>query len=258
MEINPKFKKIAILAAKESGKIIEENSGKINKISFKKDKSSVTKIDLKSEKRIIQLIKNNFPSHNILREEGGGKIKDGYAWIIDPLDGTTNYAKTIPLFAVSIALAYKRKPILGVIFDPLRKELYYAEKGKGAFLNGKRIKIGQQKELFKTVILFSQYRGKENYAKTYRILGKINKTCGTFRFFGSAALSLCYIASGKADAFLGIGLNAWDLAAGNLLIEESGGRVADFKGRDWEIEKKDVVAANKKIHSKLLKIINKK
>ncbi len=256
MKINPKFKKVAMLAAKEAGKIIEKNFRKINKVSFKKDTSLLTKIDLKAEKVIIQLIKKNFPSHDILAEEKGGEIGEKYTWVIDPLDGTTNYTRDIPFFAVSVVLLYKKNPILGVVFNPINKELYFAEKGKGAFLNGKRIKVGRQQALSsKSVILFSKLRAKEDFLKIYRLLGKVGKVCSVFRFLGSVSLQLCYLASGRADASINTGHNPWDVAAGALIIKEAGGKVTNIRGKDWQIGEKDIIAANTKLHNQIIKII---
>lgn len=255
MKINPKFKKAAFLAAKEAGKIIEKNFRKVNQVSFKKDSSLLTKIDLKSEKTVIQIIKNNFPAHSILSEEKGGKIGKEYTWIIDPLDGTTNYTRNIPFFSISISLVYRRTPILGVVFNPINKELYFAEKGKGAFLNGKRIKVSQQQILSKAVILFNKYRAKEDFRKLHRILGIIGEKCPVFRILGSVTLALCYLASGRADVCFALGMNPWDLSAGVLIIKEAGGKLTNLEGKDWQIGEKNIIAANKKIHNQILKLI---
>ena len=257
MESKSNFKKIALRAAKKAGKILEKNFRKATKIFFKKDSSLLTKVDLKSERAIVQLIKKNFPSHDILSEERGGKIGEKYTWIIDPLDGTRNYSRNIPFFSVSIALVYKKSPILGVVFNPINKELYFSERGKGAFLNGKRIKVGQQQVLSQAIISFSKSPDKEAFIKIYRILGKIKKFCFTFRFryFGSTALDLCYIASAKTDVSIGTGLKPWDLAAGILIIREAGGKITNLEGRDCQIEEKNIITANVRLHNQLLKLI---
>lgn len=255
MEINPKFKRVAILAVKQSGEILKKNFGKRINISYKKDLTLLTNIDLAANQTIIRLIKKNFPSHDILSEEIGGKIGEKYTWVIDPLDGTTNYTRDIPFFSTSIALLYQGSPILGVVFNPINKEFYFAEKGKGAFLNGKRIKVGQQKILSKTVISFNKYRAKEDFIKFHRIVGLVGGKCATFRVLGSVILSLCYLASGKVDAFFTVGHSSWDLVAGVLIIEEAGGKVTNLKGKGWQIGEKDIIAANSKIHNQLLKLI---
>ena len=256
MKINPEFKKVAIFAAKEAGKILEKNFRKVVKVSFKKDSSLVTKIDLEVERVIIQLIKNNFPSHDILSEEAGGKIGKNYTWVIDPLDGTTNYTRNIPFFSTSVALLYQGVPILGVVFDPINKELYIAEKGKRAFLNGKRIRVAQRHVLSKAVFLFNKYRAKEDFLRFQEILGLVGDKCATLRVLGSVILGLCYLASGKADAFFTVGHKPWDLVAGALIISESGGRVTNLLGDDWQVEEKNIIAANGRIHKQIIKLIN--
>ncbi len=255
MKINPEFKKIAFLAVNKAGKIIEKNFRKTNKISFKKDSSLITKIDLEAEKAIIKLIKKNFPSHDILSEENGGKIGEEYTWIIDPLDGTTNYLSKFPFFSVSIALLYKKEPILSVNFNPVTKELYFVEKRKGAFLNGKKIKVSKTQVLEKTILLFGKGRKKEEFLKFFQALKKAGRKCRTFRFWGAANLSLCYLASGRVDGFIFTGDKIWDSIAGVLLVKEAGGKITDFQGKDWQIDSKTLIATNGKIHNQLLKLL---
>ena len=256
MKINPEFKKIILLAAKKAGEILEKNFKKSIGISFKKDLSLVSKIDLETEKVIIELIKKRFPSHDILSEEKGGRIGEKYTWIVDPLDGTTNYLSKFPFFSTSIALLYEKEPILSVNFNPVTKELYFAEKGKGAFLNERKIKVSKTQTLKKAILLFGKGRKKEEFLKFFQALKRTSRKCRTFRCWGAANLSLCYLASGRIDGFIFAGDNPWDSVAGVLLVKEAGGKVTDFQGRDWQIETKDVVATNKKIHNSLLKIIN--
>lgn len=258
MKINPNFKKVALRAVKEASTVLRKKFKKQIQISSKKDRSLVTDVDLKAEKAIIKLIKKNFPSHSILSEEIGGKIGEKYTWVIDSLDGTTNYTRSIPFFSISIALLCQRNPILGVVFNPINKELYFAEKGKGAFLNGKRLKGGQQKILSKAIISFNKYRAKEDFKKLHRIIGITGGKCATFRILGSVALALCYLAAGKVDALFGIGNSPWDFAAGALIIKEAGGKVTNLEGKDWQINEKNIIAANEKIHNQLLKLIKSK
>lgn len=255
MKINSNFKSVAIQAAKEAGGILERHFRKPIKNSLKKDLSLVTNVDLKAEKAIIKSIKKNFPSHDILSEEKGGKIGEKYTWVIDPLDGTTNYTKKFPFFATSITLLYERNPIFSVVFNPLSKEIYFAEKGKGSFLNGKRIRIGQQQTLSKAVILFNKGRAKEDLIKFHKILGKVGKLCRTFRFWGALGLELCYVAAGRIDGHIDVGSKCWDFAAGVLIIKEAGGKVTNFRGKDWQIDTKNVIATNGKIHNQLLKLV---
>lgn len=206
MKTNSKFKKVAIQAVKEAGKILKQHFRKPLRVSFKKCFSLVTPVDFKAERIIIKLIKKNFPSHDILAEERGGKIGRNYTWLIDALDGTTNYVKKVPFFAVSLALLYRRKLILGAVFNPVSQELYFAEKGRGVFLNGKRVKINgkrvkikQQQNLSRSTILFAKGRSKRSFMKFCQILKKVGKQCRAFRFWGSSSLEFCHVASGEID-----------------------------------------------------------
>jgi len=255
MKINPNFKKIAVKAVKEAGKIIEKKFKGPNRVSYKKDSSVVTNIDFEAEKTIIKLIKKNFPSHNILAEEIGGRVGENYTWIIDPLDGTTNYISRMPFFSTSIALFYRRKPILGIIFNPISKEFYFAEKGRGAYLNGKRIKIGRKRILLKSVLALGRGRAREDFIKLQKVLEKAIGKCHTFRIWGSTSLGLCYVASGRIDGYIDVGSKPWDYAAGILIVKEAGGRVTDFRGKEWEIKTKNVVASNKEINKLLLYLL---
>ncbi len=249
MKSNPDFKKVAIRAAREAGKILKKHFGKIDKVFLKKDSSLVTVADREAEKTIINLLRKNFPSHSILSEESGGKIGKEYAWVIDPLDGTRNYTIGIPFFCVSIALCYKENPVLAVILNPITKELYFAERGKGSFLNGSRIKVRKFRPLKESIILLNL--GKKGFIK----LDKLDKACHRLRVFGAAALELCCIAAAKGDGLIAMGNKPWDYAAGVLIIKEAGGKVTDLKGRDWDINTKSVIAGNKEIHEQLLKIV---
>lgn len=254
MKINPNFKKVALRATKEAGEILEKHFGKSVEVSFKKDSSLVSNIDLQTEEVIVKLIKKNFPTHNILAEEMGGKIGEKYTWIIDALDGTTNYIKKFPFFSSSVALLYKRDPILGVVFNPVSKEFYFAEKGKGAFLNGKKIRVGIKQTLLGACFLVNKGRTEKDFIKFHQILKKVGELHSHFRFWGALSLEFCYVASGRIEGLIDVGSKPWDFAAGVLIVKEAGGRVTDFQGRDWQIDTKNVIAGNGKIHSLLLKL----
>ena len=255
MEVSSKFKKVALQATKEDSQVLQDNLKKPKKISFKKDISLVTDIDLKAEERITKLIKKNFPSHDILTEESGGKIGKKYTWLIDPLDGTTNYLMGIPFFSVSLALLYKNEPILGVVLNPCSQELYFAQKNKGAFLNQGRIKANQNKNLLKSTLLLSKGRELKSFLKLVKILSKIGKYIRTVRLLGSSNLGICQIAAGKADGYIGIGLPPWDYIVGSFIAQEAGGYVTNFdRGRYNIMRNQNVFVSNKFLHQKLLKI----
>lgn len=255
MKINPNFKKVAILAVKRAGKILKANFGKSLKVDFKRDRTLLTETDLKAERAIIQLIKKNFPSHDILAEETGGKIGNGYTWVIDPLDGTTNYILGLPFFSISLALLRKKKPILGLVSNPLMNELYSVEKGKGAFLNQKKISVNKINNLSRVLLSFD--KGKD-LVGGLKVLIKIAPFIRAVRSWGSISLNECQVASGKIEGAIARKPSYHDTAAVSLLVEEAGGKVTDLKGKKYIPNSKGIVITNGKIHKKILKLINKK
>jgi myo-inositol-1(or 4)-monophosphatase len=252
------FKKIACQAALKSGAYIKKHRGKVKKISYKGAINLVTDIDQAAEKIIIRDIKRSFPSHAILAEEAGtSSVRSEYKWVIDPLDGTTNFAHSFPFYCVSIALEYRRLPVLGVVYDPERDELFAAEKGKGAFLNGKRIKVsgekGMRKSLLATGFAYDVRQATDDNVDNFR---KFLKRAQAIRRAGSAALDLCYVACGRFDGFWEFNLHPWDSAAGYLMVEEAGGRVTRFDGTEYTHYDKEILATNGKIHRQMINILS--
>lgn len=254
MAVNPKFKKIAIRAAKEAGEMLKKHFRKSVKISFKKDLSLLTDFDLKSEKIIIRIIKNNFSPHQIISEESGGVLGKDFTWVIDPLDGTTNYTLGFPFFSVSIALLRKKKPILGVVYNPIVEELYFAEEKKGAFLNQKKIRVNKAKTLPKSLIVFNKG---SDFLGGLKVFLKIASRIRTFRSWGSSNLEICQVAAGKMDGYLSIRPAYHDAIAGAFIAKEAGAKVTDFKEKQYSMNSNNLIVANKSIHKQLLKIINK-
>src|SRR4030043_93181 len=249
------FLDTAIKAARLAGEVILDNLGKISKkdISLKRASDFVTSVDKKSERVIIDTIKENFPDHLFLAEESlkeGGK--EAYRWIIDPLDGTTNYIHGYPVFSTSIALEYKGEIILGVTLDPLKGELFHSEKGRGAFLNGKQVEVSDvnlKESLITTGFPFRKKEMTDSYLKLFKnVFHKVSD----LRRVGSAALDLAYLACGRCEGFFEIGLSPWDIAAGDILIKEAGGVITDFGGGHDHLLTGNVVAGNPAIHEKLL------
>ena len=252
-------RKIAVKAAKEAGKILLDNFKKPIKVKSKEDKSLVTNIDLAAERKIVELIKEKYPQDNILSEENKFKISDSdFRWIIDPLDGTHNYIHQIELFGTSIALEFKNEIILGVIYLPVTKKLYVAEKNKGTYLNGRRINVSQRKLENSTMVYDSSIR--YNKKPALSTLEKIADRVFNIRMFGSSVYHLSYIAEGKIDLDIEFNDKLWDFAAGLLLIEEAGGKATNFAGKKWNSKTKGYIASNGIIHQDVLKIIgeNKK
>lgn len=254
------MKQTAIKAAKLAGKVMIDNYGKIGKVSFKGNKKHLlTEVDLKSEKIIISVIKKKFPKHNIIGEESGVENNDSeHTWIIDPIDGTTNYSQGIPFFCVSIGLAKNDEVILGVIYDPLRNEMFFAEKGKGAFLNNKKIRASNKENVSDAILIFGTPSASKVSVRALHQTAQLFPYVRGIRNTGSAALNLCSVACGRLDIYVTKFINLWDVAAGYLIVKEAGGRVTDLKGKPWVINKKQILATNKKLHNKFLKLLNKK
>ena len=249
----------AIETAREAGQILLEKFGRKINISKKGDINLVTEADLASEKLIIERIRSYYPKHAILAEESGEAVIEGGAsvwkWIIDPLDGTTNYAHGYPCFCVNIALEHHGEIVVGVTFDPTRSELFAAEKGSGATLNNKRIRVSETEKLNEALLVTGfpyDAKEKENFARHFT--GFTMKSRG-IRRDGSAAIDMAYVACGRFDGFWEEGLHAWDVAAGVLLIEEAGGRVSYYDDSKFSIYAPPICASNNLIHAEMLEVL---
>jgi len=231
-------------------------------VSTKKESFDLlTAADIEAEKAVVALIRKQYPAHNILAEEHAYARNDSeYTWVIDPLDGTNNFACGIPIFCVSIALVRKDAVVAAAVYDATRDELFWAEKGGGAFLNGKRIRVNKAATLEKSLLITGFYydRGRRMIETLEAIkLFHFKRIIG-IRRLGAAALDLCYVACGRAAGFWEFVLSPWDFCAGKLLIEEAHGRVSGSRGEQVPLlEKHFIVASNKKIHSRMLSVISR-
>lgn len=251
---------IAINAARQAGDIIIRHMEQIDrlKITAKNSYEYFSEVDIKAEQAIISAIHKAYPSHGILAEESGGHNSDEDSiWIIDPLDGTSNYLHGFPFFSVSIALKIKNRIEHGVVYDPLRHECFAASRGRGARLNDRRIRVSKQTQLsaslLGTGVPFRDTHLTQRYLPTFEaLMGK----CAGVRRTGSAALDLAYVASGRIDGFWEIGLRPWDIAAGTLIIREAGGLVSDPDGGEDYMKNGDVVAGTPKVFKSLLQTIS--
>jgi len=250
---------VAKKAAYAAGKILIENFRNLPKeaIRQKSRNDFLSFVDESSEKTIISMIHEKYPDHSILAEEGGASDRSTeYRWIIDPLDGTTNYITNIPIFCVSIALQKTDEIILGVIYDPIHDELFWAEKGKGAFINENPIKVSEAKNLSESFIAtgfpFKAKKFIPNYLDSFE---QIFSKCIGKRRMGSAAIDLAYVAAGRFDGFWELGLSPWDLAAGSIIIKEAGGKLTDFWNGSNYLNNNYLIATNGKIHRELSDII---
>jgi myo-inositol-1(or 4)-monophosphatase len=239
--------------AREAGALLLDFFHRRVKIEYKGDADLVTEADRSSEKLILERIRAHWPSHEVVGEEGA-RIETGsnYRWYVDPLDGTTNFAHGFPVFCVSLGLAFRDKREAAVVYDPTRDELFAAERSRGAFLNGRKIEVSKTPKLAQSLVAtgFPSHKRHEN-PNIYFYHQLTLRTHGVRRA-GSAALDLASVACGRFDGFWEFNLNAWDTAAGILIVEEAGGKVTGLQGRELAITDRDVVATNGLIHSELL------
>ena len=259
MEIE-KIKQVGIRAAYQSGEILKRYFGNLKTVNKKGEIDLVTQADIESENVIIETIRTAFPDHSILAEESGRiEGRPEACWIIDPLDGTTNFAHSLGIFAVSIAFFHSEKPLYAIVFNPHSGELFTAEDGQGAYLNNRRLSVSKvalvRDSLLVTGFPYNLERG------TAALMARF-KNCllaaQGIRRLGSAALDLCYVACGRMDGFWEENLKPWDTAAGMLIAQAAGGSVTDFDGQPFSIDKKQILATNGRIHSEMLALLNPK
>jgi myo-inositol-1(or 4)-monophosphatase len=256
-KIEDRYLQLAIVAAKEAGRIQMIHFGHSHPVEYKGEFNPVTEVDRLCEKSIVSMILNTFPDHDILTEESPFEGKgSSWKWIIDPLDGTTNYFHGFPCFCVSIGLEVEDEVKLGVIYIPTLDELFHAEKGKGAFLNGEQIVVSRidrlNRGLLGTGFPYDVHEHADFYLRYFR---KFIKKSFAIRRPGSAAIDLSYLAAGRFDGFWEFKLHPWDVAAGSLMITEAGGKVTDFKGRPFNIYSEEILASNGIIHEEMLQAI---
>jgi myo-inositol-1(or 4)-monophosphatase len=253
------IKRTAVAAARAAGRLLkaEFKTFKRDDVRIKGYTQLVTPADKKAEDIIISLIKKNFPGHHILSEESGdnGKKSD-YFWIIDPLDGTTNFSFHFPAFAVSIAVAFRGEIVVGAIYIPLLNEMFVAEKDKGAYMNGQKIRVSNYgpQRAFHTFCHGGKKCDVKRAAGYYSYLKPRDYD---IRQLGSASLELAYVACGRTDSIFIPGAKPWDVAAGTILVREAGGRVTDAAGLPWDLESRDMIAANGLVHRSVLDLIKK-
>lgn len=247
----------ATRTAVEAGAILKENLGKVSEIEFKGKNNLLTEIDKLSEETIIRRIRDTFPSHDILAEESGRHSQSSdHVWIVDPLDGTTNYAHAYPFFAVSIALEIAGVIKAGVVYDPVKDEMFAAEQGGGAFLNGKSIRVSDSTELSESHLATGfVHESSEMVEENLKHFANFIRKSRAVRRDGSAALDLCYVACGRFDGFWELGLNPWDTAAGVLIIREAGGLVTNLSGGEYDLYLKEILASNTHIHGEMINVL---
>jgi myo-inositol-1(or 4)-monophosphatase len=218
-------------------------------VRYKGEVDLVTEVDEQAEQVISEILLGAFPAYGMLAEEGGTLVGEADArWIVDPLDGTTNYAHGLPIFCVSIALERSGEVILGVIHDPITEEVYVAERGRGATLNGEPIRVSDTEELIQALIATGFPHDHAEMPEALELFGRFAAMTRGMRRLGSTALDLCYVASGRLDGYHERGIWAWDIAAGALILEEAGGKVTDYRGGELDLEGREIVASNGALH----------
>ena len=261
LNINPPMQPMlntAVRAARSAGDLILRSSDNIGhlKVDQKGKNDYASEVDRMAEREIINIIKAAYPDHGILAEESGAHEGNDFVWVIDPLDGTTNFLHGFPQYAVSIALKYKGRIEVGVVYDPLRDELFTAKRGGGAMLNNRRLRVTNQTSLkgalLGTGFPFKTEQHMDAYIGMFRAL---TTDSAGIRRAGAAALDLAYLAAGRLDGFWEIGLMEWDMAAGILLVKEAGGVITDFSFNDKYLESGNVIAASPKMHQIMFQLI---
>ena len=252
---------IAIKAARSAGAIINRAALDLEvlKVGTKGPNDYVSEVDRAAEDIIIRTLLEAYPGHGILAEESGrehGARDSEYVWIIDPLDGTTNFLHGFPVYAVSIALAFRGQVQQAVVYDPTRNDLFFASKGRGAFLNDRRLRVSKRTRLSDALIGTGfPFRKGDNFKRYVKMFEEVMQSCAGLRRPGAAALDLCYVAAGYYDGFFETGLQPWDAAAGSLMITEAGGLVGNFTGESDFLYQREVVAGNPKVYGQLVQLL---
>jgi myo-inositol-1(or 4)-monophosphatase len=252
---------IAVKAARAAGAIINRAALDIDilKVNTKNPNDFVTEVDHASERVIIDTLLEAYPGHGILAEESGrthGAKHSDYVWIIDPLDGTTNFIHGLPTYAVSIALSHRGQIQQAVVYDPARNDLFYASKGRGAYLNDRRLRVSKRTRLSDSLIGTGfPFRKGDNFKRYLKIFEEVMQHCAGLRRPGAAALDLCYVAAGWYDGFFETGLQPWDVAAGSLMVSEAGGLIGNFTGDADFLHQREVVAGNPKVYGQLVQLL---
>jgi myo-inositol-1(or 4)-monophosphatase len=250
-------KQVAIAAAYKAARILQTRFGNISRIRKKDAVEIVTEADTESEEEIITTIQNRFPEHAFLSEECG--LKEGtteYRWIIDPLDGTVNFAHRIPIFGVSIALTYRKELVLGIVLNPVDGELYSAIRGHGAQLNGRPIRVSSSRTVSESLLVTGfPYNIREVFEPVMTRYGNCLKASQAVRRLGSAALDLCYVACGRFEGFWEQHLKPWDTAAGALIAAEAGAKVTTFSNQPYHVDNEEILVTNGHIHNEMLALL---
>ena len=248
------FLEVAIEAVQEAEKVVMSYYGKEKTIQNKGEFDLVTKADVESENKIVDVIKNRFPEHGFILEEANNFNEESeYVWIIDPIDGTTSFAHNYPMFSISIALFKNKNLVIGVVSVPYLKEIFHAKKNGGAFLNNEKISVSKTTSLKKSIVATGfPYTERK---RTIKYLTKIAEVVQGIRRSGSAAIDICYIAAGRVEGYYELGLKIMDTAAAQLILKEAGGKITDFEGNEIIDNYEKIVASNDSVHDELINLL---
>ncbi len=246
--------KLATMAVKSAGAILTKRFKMKHKISFKTEREEVTEADKLAEKKILSILRKS--EHGILSEEAGRIRSSAVEWVVDPLDGTTNYSIGIPFFNSAVALVVDGKPVVGAVYSPITNELFTAMEGKGAYLNGRRIHVKDQSKLEKSIVTFCHSSTPEGMTRNIKVYKRLKEKFRVFYQPRSGNLEMALIAAGRIHGFISNNAKPWDSACGTIMVREARGLVTDFKGKQWNMQSKDLLTAGKSLHFKLLKTIN--
>jgi len=251
------IKNVGISAAYHAGKVLMKYYGNVKVVNKKGVIDLLTEADIESEKTIVNIIQKAFPDHNILAEEAGKNNKNSkFEWIIDPLDGTTNFSHALPIFCISIAFTINGKTEFGLVFNPASQDLFIAEEGKGATHNNQTIKVSKTDNIKESLLVTGfPYNLHEKLPELINRFSNCLKNVQAVRRLGAAALDLCYLACGRFDGFWEQDLKPWDTAAGALIVNEAGGKITDFSGKNYSIYDKEILASNNIIHNQILALL---
>lgn len=258
--INPRFLATAVEAVVRAGDMQMARFNTGVRIDRKGTIDLVTEVDLEVERMFRALVAERFPDHDVLAEElgDGGRRGASHRWVFDPLDGTTNYAHGIPIFCATLALEIDGVPVVGAVYDPNRRELFTAERGVGAWVNGRPLQVSRAATLVESVLVTGfPYDIRERPEPILPLFAAFVSEARAIRRLGSAAIDLCWVAAGRMDGFWERGLRAWDMMAGALIVQEAGGRVTTLDGADWDAHRGHCVASNGRIHDEMLRVVRR-
>ncbi|MEM4389189.1 MAG: inositol monophosphatase family protein [Candidatus Micrarchaeia archaeon] len=256
MQELPGIRRLLLRASRAAAIMLRKNFLHIKRVREKGPGNIVTNVDEEIEQKLCSMIAKAFPQHSIVGEEGTERAgESAWRWVVDPIDGTTNYARGVPFFNCSLAVARENEVVLGTVVNPITDELFFAERGRGAFLNGRKISVSGVRQISKAYIAYCDGHSKEEKAQMIGPANRFKLVAADSRKFGSAALELAYVACGRFDALVAFATKIWDSAAGSLLVREAGGRATGVGGENWNLASKGIIACNRWIYDDVRRIL---